>query len=235
MTRQPGKRVLAIGDIHGCSRALDRLLTVVAPQPEDLVVTLGDYVDRGPDSSGVIARMLKLKGRCRHIALRGNHEVMMLAARAGGDKEREWLRCGGRVALRSYSVLGDAGKLVDVPDEHWHFLEQDCVDWYETETHFFVHANAYPDLAVHEQPEYMLFWEPFHRPARHESGKVMVCGHTPQKSGWPRNLGHAVCLDTWVYGRGWLSCLDVTTGRLWQANQAGQQRTGWVDGLHEGE
>jgi serine/threonine protein phosphatase 1 len=57
----------------------------------------------------------------------------------------------------------------------------------------------------------------------------MICGHTSQKSGRPLNLGHAVCIDTWVYGRGWLTCLDVQTGKLWQANQAGETRTAWLD------
>jgi serine/threonine protein phosphatase 1 len=223
--------VLAIGDIHGCSVALDKLLTAVAPRPDDLVLTLGDYVDRGPDSAGVVARLLKLKDKCRLVALRGNHEIMMLDARESRDKEREWLECGGRETLASYSVLSDAGKLVDVPDEHWAFLEKGCVAWHETEKHFFVHANAYPDLPLAEQPDYVLYWEQFHRPARHVSGKIMVCGHTPQKNGLTRNLGHAVCLDTHAHAAGWLTCLDVTTGRLWQANQTGEARGLWLDEL----
>jgi serine/threonine protein phosphatase 1 len=231
MSEAHHKRVLAIGDIHGCSAALDRLLALVSLRAEDTVITLGDYVDRGPDSSGVLARLLKLRQKCRLIALRGNHELMMLEAREGGKKEKEWLNCGGHQTLASYSILDDAGKLVDVPDEHWEFLEKGCVDWHETDTHFFVHANAYPDLPLDEQPDYMLYWEQFDDPAPHSSGKVMVCGHTPQKSGAPRNLGHAVCLDTWAHGRGWLSCLDVATGRLWQANQAGQERVAWLDDL----
>src|SRR5262245_26516374 len=166
------KRVLAVGDIHGCSVALDALLAAVSLQPEDLVVTLGDYVDRGPDSSGVMVRLLKLKRKCRLIALRGNHEAMMLAARENRDKEKEWLHYGGREALRSYSILGDAGKLVDVPDEHWRFLEEECRAWFETDTHFFVHANAYAELPLDEQPDHMLYWEPFHHPPPHFSGKV---------------------------------------------------------------
>src|SRR5436190_16297013 len=119
MSKVNTNRVLAIGDIHGCSIALDKLLTAVAPRPDDLVITLSDYVERGPDSSGVVARLLKLKAKCRLVDLRGNHELMMLAARKGRDREREWLECGGRATLASYSVLGDAGKLVDVPGEHW--------------------------------------------------------------------------------------------------------------------
>src|SRR5271157_5596794 len=110
-------RVLAIGDIHGCSRALDALLKVVNPESSDHIITLGDYVDRGPDSSGTIQRLIRLNRINKLVALRGNHELMMLNARKDGDTD-EWLRCGGRETLMSYSVLDDEGKLVDVPDEH---------------------------------------------------------------------------------------------------------------------
>jgi serine/threonine protein phosphatase 1 len=222
-------RILAIGDIHGCSRALDRLLAAVSPQPADRVITLGDYVDRGPDSYRVLERLLRLRRRCRLIPLRGNHELMMLDARKGRAREKEWLRSGGYNTLASYSLLDEPGRLVDVPDHHWEFMERTCRDWYETDTHFFVHANAYADLALEEQPASMLYWEPFNDPGPHCSGKTMVCGHTPQQSGVPRSLGHAVCIDTWAFGHGWLTCLDVKTGRVWQANQAGRERMTWLD------
>jgi serine/threonine protein phosphatase 1 len=58
----------------------------------------------------------------------------------------------------------------------------------------------------------------------------MVCGHTRQKSGRPLNLGTTVCIDTGIYEPdGWLTCLDVRTGRFWQANQLGTKRTGWLE------
>jgi serine/threonine protein phosphatase 1 len=58
----------------------------------------------------------------------------------------------------------------------------------------------------------------------------MVCGHTAQKSGWPLTVGHAVCIDTWVYGAsGWLTCLNVDTGEVWQARESGETRSGWLD------
>ncbi|HKI38314.1 MAG TPA: metallophosphoesterase family protein [Gemmataceae bacterium] len=224
-------RTLAIGDIHGCSQALRALLDRVEPTADDRIITLGDYVDRGPDSYGVIEQLLALHRSSRLIALLGNHEDMMLEARKSDEALRGWLDCGGKQALASYSPLGDGGKLVDVPDEHWDFLENVCVAWYETDTHIFVHANVYPDLPMDEQPDYMLRWESIgeHNSGPHCSGKVLVCGHTQQRSGLPLNLGHAVCIDTWAYGNGWLTCLDVMTGRLWQANQAGRVRTLWLD------
>jgi serine/threonine protein phosphatase 1 len=56
-----------------------------------------------------------------------------------------------------------------------------------------------------------------------------VCGHTSQKSGVPLNIGHAICIDTWAYGKGWLTCLDVISGRVWQANQNAEVRMAWID------
>ena len=101
------------------------------------------------------------------------------------------------------------------------------MDWYETETHFFVHANAYPDLPLEEQPRYMLLWEKLYQPCVHVSGKVMICGHSRQADGLPRNLGATVCIDTGAYERqGWLTCLDVTSGHFWQADQQGHRRAG---------
>lgn len=233
MNSSGGKRVLAIGDIHGCSRALETLLAVVDPQGDDRVITLGDVVDRGPDSYSVIECLLRLRRKCDMVNLRGNHELMMLWARQDSGEHRAWRACGGEEALASYGRGGKPGTLSDVPDHHWEFIERQCVAWYETDTHFFVHANVHPETPLEEQPDYMLYWEVFERRPRHVSGKIMVCGHTEQHSGLPRNLGHAVCIDTWAYGGGWLTCLDITSGRIWQANQAGEHRTVWLDDLLE--
>ena len=76
-------RTIAIGDIHGCSAALDALLKTIRPRPEDRIVTLGDYINRGPDSRGVIERLIELKDRCRLVPLLGNHDQMLLEARSG--------------------------------------------------------------------------------------------------------------------------------------------------------
>lgn len=222
-------RHLAIGDIHGCFQALQALAAAVPFTPADVLVTLGDYVDRGPDSCAVLDWLIAHHRRGRLIALRGNHELMMLRARDDAALLKGWLACGGDATLASYSPFDDAGRLVDVPDAHWEFLESHTRPWYEADTHFFVHANAHPDLPLAEQPDFMLYWEGFHDPAPHESGKVMVCGHTPQPAGRPRSVGHAVCIDTHAHAGGWLTCLDVGTGRYWQANQRGATRDGWLD------
>jgi serine/threonine protein phosphatase 1 len=57
----------------------------------------------------------------------------------------------------------------------------------------------------------------------------MVCGHTPQRDGKPLNLGHTICLDTWVYSEGWLTCWDIISDKVWQTNQDGALRIGRMD------
>jgi serine/threonine protein phosphatase 1 len=251
-------RYLAIGDIHGCFDALTTLEAFVPFEPDDCLITLGDYTSRGPDSRKVLDWLIARLGlakvdrtalpgaECREfahavptapgpgpcpgqlVALRGNHEIMMLQAREREDLLERWLGYGGDATLASYSPFADKGRLIDVPDAHWQFLEEELRAWYETPSHFFVHANAYPDCSLSEQPDLMLYWEQFQDPPPHESGKIMVCGHTPQKSGIPRSIGHAVCIDTCAYGNGWLTCLDVTSGKYWQANQRRETRGGWL-------
>ncbi len=208
-------RTLAIGDVHGCVRQLDALLDAVGIVSDDHVVLLGDCVDRGPDTAAVLNRVLRLGQGHRLTFVLGNHEQMMLAARATPDRRADWLANGGDQTLRSYA--GARATLRDVPDDHWELLEHRTVPYLETDTHLFVHANAYPDLPMDEQPDYMLRWERCDRIAPHESGKTIVCGHTPQRSGAVLNRGYAVCLDTDACRGGPLTCLDAGTGRVWQA------------------
>jgi serine/threonine protein phosphatase 1 len=213
-------RVLAIGDIHGCAAQFEALIEAIAPSADDHVILLGDYVDRGPDSRSVVNRVLELSKTHRVTALKGNHEQMMLEARGSHEKLSDWLLNGGDATLRSYG--GTRGAIRDIPAEHWRFLENGLVDFLETEDHIYVHANAYPDMAMGEQPDFMLRWERCDKIAAHESGKVIVCGHTPQKNGRPLNKGFAICLDTHACGGGPLTCLDTASGRVWLAEANGR-------------
>jgi serine/threonine protein phosphatase 1 len=223
-------RLLAIGDIHGCSRALAKVLDAVAPAAEDTLIALGDYVDRGPDSRGVLDVLTDLYAQGRLIPLRGNHDQMMLDSAHDCTYQEMWLACGGKETLASYGVTAGSPVALDaIPDKHWDFLEEALLDWYETDQHFFVHANAYPDLELAEQPNYMLFWEKLYQPCVHVSGKIMICGHTKQRTGRPWHLGSTICIDTGVYDRnGWLTCLDVLSGHYWQANERGESRTDFL-------
>jgi serine/threonine protein phosphatase 1 len=218
-------RLLSIGDIHGASNALRTLLDLVSIRPDDTVVTLGDYVDRGADVKGALEQLCELKSRTNLIALRGNHEVAMLAGLKSDSAFLDWLRIGGVDTLRSYDV--DA--VHDLPPHHLEFL-QSTRRWHEEERHFFVHANAWPEDDLEAQDDYVLFWASLSSAQpRHKSGKTMICGHTVQRSGIPRNWGTAVCIDTGAgYGL-WLTCLDVLSGHYWQANEAGRTREGQLD------
>jgi serine/threonine protein phosphatase 1 len=221
-------RTLAIGDIHGCRRALTTLLQGVKPVKNDQLIFLGDYVDRGPDSPGVINTLLSLQTRCKTIFLRGNHEAMMLDARESFLKSDIWQGCGGFETVSAYGAARRTDWSSSVPAAHWLFLEK-TIRTFETPKHIFVHASVDPALDLDEQPDWIVFWEYFENLAPHKSGKKVVCGHTPQPNGFPEDIGYGVCIDTGcVYGR-WLTCLDVGSGDCWQANEQGEFRRKKLD------
>ncbi len=214
-------RTIAIGDIHGCSTALQALLRAVEPRPDDLIVTLGDYVNRGPDSRGVLDRLIDLRRRSRLVSILGNHDEMQLQARD---------RSTNNAPRDSAGLLTRAAKTVDRPttpltEGHFAFLDA-CVDSFETDGHIFVHAGYDPALPMSEQPADLLRWQSLRRglPGPHVSGKPVVAGHTSQKNGKILNLGYLVCIDTYCYGGGWLTALDVHSGATWQVDARGRLR-----------
>ena len=140
-------RTIAIGDIHGCATALATLLRAIQLEPDDTLVTLGDYVDRGPDSAGVLEQMIAIGRRCRHIALVGNHEEMMVASRTDATELKFWLRYGGQQTLDSY---GPEASFEQVPAEHWRFIGN-CRTCWETDRFFFTHASYEPHLPLDRQ------------------------------------------------------------------------------------
>ena len=218
-------RTLAIGDIHGCDTALKQLLRQIQPTSSDRIIFIGDYIDRGPASRQVIDSLLDLKKTCSPVFLRGNHEVMILAARESFLKAGAWQSCGGLETALSYGSNFSQDWESAVPESHWAFLEQ-TVRFFETDKHIFVHACLDPELDLSDQPDWLLFWEFFDRIRPHKSGKRVVCGHTRQHSGSVKDLGFAVCIDTGPVTGGWLTCLDVDSGKCWQANEKGETRTG---------
>lgn len=220
-------RLLALGDLHGCYTALKTLEQNIPFTDDDLIVALGDYVDRGPESKEVIEWILQRTDRRLCAPLRGNHEIMMLEAMQGHVPLQSWLQFGGDTVLASYSEDG-RGRPEDVTLEHLQFLAHELLPWFETPGHIFVHASLEPDVALAEQPEDSLYWERFENISPHVSGKQIICGHTAQKTGVPLDKGYAVCIDTWCYGGGWLTCLDVDTGQYWQANERGDFRSDWL-------
>ena len=220
-------RTLVFGDVHGCSQALRHLLDLVKPTKSDLLVFLGDYIDRGPDSKGVVDLVLELRERHELVALRGNHEIGMLQAREDSLFAHQWMGhlWGGGPTMRSY----DAWSFEDVPQAHWEFFNT-LEPWWETETHVFAHANLDPELPLADQTEEALYWQRFggeteQRP--HVSGKPYLVGHTPQRNFRPADLGFALCLDTHVYHpKGYLTCYEIESGIYYQAQETGKTRQG---------
>jgi len=218
-------RILAIGDIHGCSHALRALSKLVGFRDDDVLITLGDYVDKGPDVPGVLDWLCDRAERhpASLIALRGNHDQMMMDAREGGAAFQNWWLSNGVTTLDAYPPPRDGDPLSSVPPRHWDFLDTTKL-YHDTPKFFYVHGNVNHELPLKKQSVDSLLWDKFYDPAPHVSGKTMIAGHTSQKTGEVLDLGHAVCIDTWACGQGWLTCLEPATGRIWQANQAGQTR-----------
>lgn len=215
-------RLIAIGDIHGCLAAFEAVLGAVRPGAEDAVITLGDYVDRGPDSRGVLERLIALRAECRLIALLGNHDQMMLQVYDGqAELYIDWLLFGGNETLHSYGTM----RPENIPAEHIAFLRA-CPLVYETEQFFFLHGNYWADIPFDAQPIETVLWDSLknREPGPHCSGKKGVVGHASQKSGEILDLGYVKCIDTRCYEAGWLTALDVENGQVWQANKAGDLR-----------
>jgi serine/threonine protein phosphatase 1 len=220
-------RTLAIGDIHGCDVALTTLLEQVAPRPEDRLVFLGDYIDRGPASREVVESLLNLKKESRTVFLRGNHEAMILDAREDALKANVWQSYGGFEALISYHAEYNQKWAKVIPNSHWEFFKR-TERYFETEGHIFVHACLDGEADMDDQPDWLLYWEPVDRLKPHKSGKSIVCGHSPQRSGQILDLGFALCIDTGAVNGGWLTCLDVSSGEWWQSNEKRQTRMGSI-------
>ncbi len=215
-------RLIAIGDIHGCRAALESLWAAIAPTPEDTIVTLGDYVDRGPDSKGVIDLLIQYSKQCKLVAIQGNHEEMMLNVLREKLPPHRWLQFGGVDTLDSYGFVGD---LKVIPEAHHAFFKS-MVNYYETEGHIFIHANYDPGLPLDKQGIFQLRWLKLTEstPGPHMSGKRVVVGHTHDRGGQIFDIGHLICIDTFCYGGGWLTALDVRSGKIWQANREGGLR-----------
>lgn len=215
-------RVIAIGDIHGCASALEALVDAISPIPSDILVPIGDVIDRGPNSKEVIELLMDLGTRCRLEPILGNHEEMLLDVVNNRAAPDSWFRYGGAATLDSY---GSIDSLSGIPAEHIRFLGSFRPYW-ETETHFFVHANFLPNRELSQQPAKMLRWTTLDEqtPARHVSGKVAIVGHSAERSGEIFSLRHLKCIDTYCYGGGWLTAMDIVSGQVWQANRQGALR-----------
>jgi serine/threonine protein phosphatase 1 len=217
------KRVIAIGDIHGCAVAFRALLSALRPQPDDTLVVLGDCVDRGPESCRVIEMLFELREKCRLVPLLGNHEEMMLNYIDGKPQPDDWLQCGGAATIDSYRDA--TGKPVPIPLNQIDYI-RGWGDYFETPSHFFAHANYDAERPLAKQYWQTMRWQSLKNyfPGPHVSGKTAIVGHSSQKDGEILKAGHILCIDTFCWGGGWLTAIDTTSGKTWQFDRAGRPR-----------
>lgn len=223
-----GTLVYAIGDVHGCPGLLDKLLARIAADAEGfgaerrVLVFVGDYVDRGPDSAGVIERVAAgLPAGFEAICLKGNHEDLMLdfLARADSQALALWLYNGGDATLASYGVKaafpagpGEAAACRDallaaLPEHHRTFLDRLRLSA-TLGDYFFAHAGVMPGVPLDQQQPHDLMWvrEPFLE-SREDFGKVVVHGHTPVER--PDVRENRIGIDTGAFATGRLTALRL--------------------------
>jgi serine/threonine protein phosphatase 1 len=215
-------RVYAIGDIHGRLDLLERAIAAIHRDVETLgegalTVTLGDYIDRGPASRGVIEVLAANPFPTPYVALKGNHEALLqgfLTDPAIGD---HWRRLGGLETLHSYGVpVGDlmigknfaeaALRLRDaMPSAHIEFLRSLKMSL-DHGKYFFCHAGVRPGIALAKQSDDDLLWirDLFLNSAL-DFGKIVVHGHTPAAA--PEMRPNRINIDTGAFATGRLTCI----------------------------
>lgn len=219
-----GKRVYVIGDIHGCATEPELLLKFLEQKEglteEDLVVFLGDYIDRGPNSKGVIDLILDFRNRFPKTRfLRGNHEDMLLDFLGfGGNLGQAFLYNGGLETIQSYgiTVFAPPAEMVSaLPPSHFKFYTE-LESILRIGDFICVHAGLNPLRDLTAQNDSDVFWirdeflNSVH-PFRH----TVVFGHTPHRDVF-QHLPYKVGIDTGLVFGNKLTCLELYSGQLFQ-------------------
>jgi serine/threonine protein phosphatase 1 len=217
--------IYAIGDIHG---RFDLLTEICARIDADirrnggrrwLQVFLGDYVDRGPNSSAVITLLAERSRSAHVICLRGNHEAALLQFLDDPDTLIQWRQFGGLQTLISYGLTPSANPSRDenaqlakelrqiIPSYHLDFL-QSLRTSHSVDRYFFAHAGVRPGVPLDQQREEDLLWirDDFLL-SEDDFGKVIVHGHTPVQE--PELLFNRINIDTGAYATGRLTCVKL--------------------------
>ncbi len=224
-------RTLVVGDIHGKLDLFNELLVKMNYKPhEDFLVLIGDLVDRGENSKGVVERAIELKKEAPDtvVVLQGNHEVMMLnsVARPNTEASEGWLKTGGLDCLKSYTnEQGD----VEIPPEHIEFISS-LPAWYEDDHAIYVHASLpkmtdgsflHPSFSPDSAE---LMWGRNRRFFSEYDGKLVVFGHTiaGQMFGewgqvWQRD--ELIAVDTGAYMTGVLSAVELPSRQVFQVGE----------------
>jgi serine/threonine protein phosphatase 1 len=215
-------RLYVIGDIHGRLDLLDRAIAAIEQDVEELgsdalTVTLGDYIDRGPKSRGVLDRLLTNPFPTPHVALKGNHEVLLESFLVDPAVGQHWRRLGGLETLHSYGVSVSGlmvGKNYDeaanqlragMPAEHLKFL-QSLKTSHSHGKYFLCHAGVRPGVPLERQSDEDLLWirDEF-LSSKMNFGKIVVHGHTPAEA--TEVLPNRINIDTGAFATGQLTCV----------------------------
>jgi serine/threonine protein phosphatase 1 len=219
-----GRRIYAIGDIHGQLDLLHALfyvierLEAIQEAAHTHEVFLGDYVDRGPSSAGVIEWLATTATPARsRVCLRGNHEWLMQAFKASPDAFEAWRSVGGTETLMSYGVARGVPNdraavtrlwrefLLKLPPAHDEFLDS-LWPFYQAGDYFFVHAGLRPGVALEAQSERDMLWiRTEFLSSDHDFGLMVVHGHSPAAD--VVVTANRIGLDTGAYATRVLSCV----------------------------
>ncbi|MBS1729798.1 MAG: serine/threonine protein phosphatase [Bacteroidetes bacterium] len=188
------KRIIAIGDIHGCKKTLDKMLfQQLQITKEDVIYLLGDLIDRGPDSRGVIDTILTLeKEGFTILTVLGNHEEMMLQSVLDATSHQIWIRNGGAETLKSF----ESSDFTELPMEYKLFFYR-AKFFIETDTNIFVHAGLnFTNENLFEDQDAMLWVRNYHDYQPALKNKILVHGHTPLPLRFIKNQrGNCINID----------------------------------------
>ncbi|MCO6431614.1 MAG: serine/threonine protein phosphatase [Deltaproteobacteria bacterium] len=220
----PASRIFAVGDIHGCRRELELLLEFLISKEklsdQDGLIFIGDYIDRGPDSKGVIDLLLAIKDEIPEVVfLKGNHEDMLLSFLGyPGNMGEVYLFNGGKEFFASYGLKQhemNADALEALPKAHLSFF-LNLESYVGLENYVFAHAGLDPLRDLASQLDSDLFWIRDAFIANiHRFEKVVIFGHTPYHEVM-FDLPYKIGIDTGlVYGNK-LSCLELVNKEIFQ-------------------
>jgi serine/threonine protein phosphatase 1 len=216
-------RSFAIGDIHGCEATLKKLLfEEIKIRKEDIIYFLGDYIDRGQNSKGVIDCILELQKENYNVnTLRGNHEQLFIDSENNQDSFDTWVMNGGVATLRSFGI----SSYDELNHEYKSFLEN-TVLYFDTAKFIFVHAGLnFENIDLFEDEQALLWIRNMEVDKRRLKNKIIVHGHTPtpllevkKNLAFAANRG-AINIDTGCFvkqyeGYGYLSALDLSSLQL---------------------
>ena len=208
------EKIFVIGDIHGCQAHLERMFEILPINSNDRLIFIGDYIDRGPDSEGVVSMVESISHRYpQTVCLMGNHEQMLLDF-LSGEEPSLFLYNGGKTTLESYGCNDVEYAKAYFPDNHLTFYHN-LLLYYETEDYIFVHAGLRPNIPLKEQNSTDLLWirDEFYA-SRFTFPKRVIFGHTPFSE--PMVRKDKIGIDTGaVYGNK-LTCLELPDMKFYQ-------------------